>query len=220
MKISNTQLKEMVRKIVKKKLQENNNQYNTYLLSSLDPNEMSQVQQWLAASGEIGLPPELLNKLTEMYIDEMPLDVQQGNSGTPEEWLFSKLDYELSAPMQEAKIVRLSPNQLTEMIRGIITTEILSEADKKKDDKMPAKWVQYMKDVEDMLADVVDKAKKLRDEGEELKTEERELDTVANPINSARGNHYDYIDERSTALKMLVSELSTKLEIWKTKYEG
>ena len=221
MKISKTQLKEMVRKIVKTKLKENNS-YDLIALSSLDPNEMSQVKQWLNAGGDVDLPPELLHKLTAMYVEEMPLDVQQGNSGTPEEWLFSKLDYELSAPdiVREVKSVKISPDQLKEMIRGIITTEILTEADKKKDDKMPAKWVQYMKDVEDMLADVVTKAKKLHEEGEDLKTEERELDTVANPINSARGNHYDYIDERSTALKSLVSELSTKLEIWKTKYEG
>jgi hypothetical protein len=317
MKISKTKLKEMVRKIVKTKLQESFMKYGASSLADLNPNEMSQVKQWIAAGGDPSLPPELLDKLTHMYVDEMPYGVQKGRvGGTPEEWLFDKLadilepaleetpsarvhvetltryfnpsemnmlhqwhasdgDLELqpellaklmqhfvaempldvqqgkgdvepeewlwheldgelglpgwsggaagSRPLQESKTVKISPNQLKEMIRGIISTEVLTEeADKKKksDDKMPEKWVQYMKDVEDMLGDVVEKAKKLHEEGEDLKTEERELNKVANAINSARGNQYEYIDERSSALKGLISDLSVKLEIWKTKYGG
>lgn len=220
MKITKKKLEEMVTKIVKAKLDENFMQYGAATLADLDPNEMGQVKQWLHAGGDVEMPPELMHKLTYMYVDEMPVDVQQGNSGTPEEWLFQKLDPILA---ESKTSVKISPKQLKEMIRKMVSAEMLAEA--KKDslassDKMPEKWVQYMKDVEDLLAGVVEDAKKLHEEGEELKTEEREQAKVANPVNAARGNHYEYIDERSTALKSLVADLGQKLEIWKTKYEG
>ena len=112
------------------------------------------------------------------------------------------------------KTVKITIEQLREMINHAVKDK-LTEAPK---GDLPDKWVKYMKDVEDMLSDVSDKAKKLHEDGETLKAEEREKDTVANPGNADRKGHYQHVDERSEALKELVSTISRKLEVWKTKY--
>lgn len=62
-------------------------------LDELTPEEMEQVKEWFYdESGFDTLPPDLEIKLVDLFRDEMPIDVQQGNTGTPDEWLFKKID--------------------------------------------------------------------------------------------------------------------------------
>lgn len=108
--------------------------------------------------------------------------------------------------------MKITEQELKTLIREALVAN-LKEAPELSDD-----WVQYMKEVDDWLQDTIDGAKKLVAKGEDLKAEKREKSTVANPVNSARENHYQYIDERVGFLKGLVSRLAQRYETWKSNY--
>ena len=118
MKLTRKQLKEIIRTSVRNNLKENFYEHGALTLADLSSEELTFVRQWLHGDGDVNLTDDLLYKLTDMYSDEMPIEVQSGDgyapdparptrAGTPEEWLFDKL----SDILPEAKLGQTTPHK-------------------------------------------------------------------------------------------------------------
>jgi hypothetical protein len=60
-------------------------------LDKLSPQEKRNVDEFMKGGGDVQLDEPVEAKLIDFYSDEMPTGVQSGTEGTPDEWLFDKL---------------------------------------------------------------------------------------------------------------------------------